>query len=75
MYTLRYDYLTTARFLFAGDMSLNWNRPPATVFEAILISFGLVLIALATGLVVDFFEHEVGAAAEALIAEKKKEKE
>jgi hypothetical protein len=56
-------------------MSLNWNRPPAIVIEGVFISFGLVLIALATGLVVDFFEHTVGEVAEAMIAGKKKEKE
>jgi hypothetical protein len=41
--------------------SLNWNRPPATVIEAMIISVALVLIAMATGQVVDLFEREMHA--------------
>ena len=50
--------ITTTTIGF-GDMSLDWNREPEAAFEACLITVGLVLVALATGIIVDLFEQEV----------------
>jgi hypothetical protein len=51
-------------FLSTGDISLNWNRTPATAIETAFISFGLILTGMAIGLVVDYSESAVEAAVE-----------
>jgi hypothetical protein len=54
----------TVPFLSTGDISLNWNRTPATAIETAFISFGLILTGMAIGLVVDYSESAVEAAVE-----------
>jgi hypothetical protein len=61
---IHHDVFPTVPFLSTGDISLNWNRTPATAIETAFISFGLILTGMAVGLVVEYSESAVEAAVE-----------
>jgi hypothetical protein len=47
-----------------GDITLDWNRNAQTAVETVLIMLGLVITALATGIVADLLEHEISMGGE-----------
>ena len=61
---IHHDVFPTVPFLSTGDISLNWNRTPATAIETAFISFGLILTGMAVGLVVDYSDSAVEAVVE-----------
>lgn len=42
-----------------GDIALDKNRPGVAMFELLVIGFGVILVALAIGVLVTFYESEV----------------
>jgi hypothetical protein len=44
-----------------GDMSPDWNREPAAAFEVAVMAVGCVLVALAIGVFVEWYDHAAEA--------------